>query len=149
MNKSGWWCSMSGPMWVRWNSEGGKRSWNAFQNWWPSSWCLPTHSPSTLLLCVIFCALPRWDGVFSVDLFFIYFFIVLKWLENSWPQQAVSACLSPLSLFTREAIHTMGGFPITPVVVSLMFLLPHSSSVPLFPLVYCSVPVFFFCTLPR
>lgn len=104
-----------------------------FQNFRPSSGCLPTPAS-------------KWG--LSVDLFIYLLFIVFKWLVNSWPQQAVPTCLSPLPLFTREAIHIMGGFQITPRVVSLMFLLPHRSS-PLLPLIYRSVPIFFLCTLPR
>ena len=124
-------------------TETEKKSFHPFQNFRPSSGCLPTCKSAVLFLCA-----PASKWGLSVDLFIYLLFIVFKWLVNSWPQQAVPACLSPLPLFTREAIHVMGGFQRTPRVVSLMFLLPHSSS-PLLPLIYRSVPVFFLCTLPR
>jgi len=123
-------------------TETEKKSFHPFQNFRPSG-RLPTCKSAVLFLCA-----PASNWGLSVDLFIYLLFIVFKWLVNSWPQQAVPACLSPLPLFTREAIHIMGGFQRTPRVVSLMFLLPHSSS-PLLPLIYRSVPIFFLCTLPR
>lgn len=123
-------------------TETEKKSFHPFQNFRPSG-RLPTCKSAVLFLCA-----PASNWGLSVDLFIYLLFIVFKWLVNSWPQQAVPACLSSLPLFTREAIHIMGGFQRTPRVVSLMFLLPHSSS-PLLPLIYRSIPIFFLCTLPR
>ena len=71
------------------NTETEKKSFDPFQNFRPSSGCLPTCRSAVLFLCA-----PASKWGLSVDLFIYLLFIVFKWLVNSWPQQAVPACLS-------------------------------------------------------
>lgn len=138
-------------MWISRNAERIKMSSFLFRSLGlPSSCGLSTYRPSFFFrvsFFVHYCCIET--GPLNGLLLGLFFFlIVFKRLENSWPQKAVSACLSPLPLFKQEAIHIMGGFQITPAAASLMFLLPHSSF-PLSLLVYSSTPVFSLFTLPR